>query len=150
MIGANRSQKASLKVPERMTKLKPAVVTAAVLVILPGGLGVMSVDGAGDAGERPVVRVAIGMDPGEVMRRSTYPLAFSGKGQPFPDPPFRYGDVIVTADVDLDVLEPHRVLFEHVRYWGIRTEFDDVVHFSADAPFLTLDEALERARTWGG
>src|SRR3990167_3397594 len=116
-----------------MKRTKQIIVTATLLAAVIGGGMVMSANSEAKKAEtRPVVRVAIGMDPAEVVKKSSYPLDFSAKGQPFVDPAFRYGGVIITSNVDFELLAPHRVQLEDVRFWGIRTEFDDVESISAD------------------
>lgn len=131
-----------------MRKPKHIALAAALLATVLGGGKVMNANSdANKAETRPVVRVAIGMDPADVAKQSTYPIDFRERG-PFDDAAFQYGSVIATADVDLEVLAPHRLLIEDVRYWDISVDFDEVESFSADVPRLTLDEALARAKQW--
>ncbi|MEY4588575.1 MAG: hypothetical protein RL497_651 [Pseudomonadota bacterium] len=96
----------------------------------------------------PVIRIAIDMDPGEVIKKSSYPLDFSLQDQPFVDKAFKYGNLIVTANVDFEILGPHKFSIKQVRYWGATTQFDKINSFSADAPNLTIDEAILRAKQW--
>ena len=103
---------------------------------------------ANESPTRPIVRVAIGMDAAEVVNKSTTPIDLRASNSPFADMEFRYGEVIVTKDVDFEVLGPHPLSIRDVLFWSITTEFDDVDSFEARTPFLTLDGAIGRAKQW--
>lgn len=96
----------------------------------------------------PVVRVAVGMDPAEVMQQSTYPLNFDAAGYPFVDEAFDYRDATVTADMNVVITHPHKVRVDGIRYLGIGVRFDEVESISASPTMMTLDEAINRAREW--
>ncbi|MEM9101884.1 MAG: hypothetical protein AAGB12_06140, partial [Pseudomonadota bacterium] len=100
----------------------------------------------------PVVRVAIGMDPAEVMENSSYPVELYNDslkwGNVDPKYLLDYDTTMSNSDVDFDIVGPHPFRIENVSMWSIQPEFDRINTFQGKIDRLTLDDAFVRVKKW--